>query len=131
MLDLLVTLAAQCRVSPSGLALQLLSDDTGKPVNFKANQSIGALDGRTVVITPKDASKAAKQPKAGKQQQPFEVNEHARRGEPEWFVPVYFSVFCSSSTCLFLCLLCPVVYQIRSMNFKMWRLFTGLLNVCT
>ena len=74
MLDLLVHLAARCKVSPSGHVLQLEDPETGKPMDFKPNQTIGSLGATTVHLLPKNKkpewSKAAK---AGKAAKAFEV----------------------------------------------------------
>ncbi|XP_005109505.2 flocculation protein FLO11 [Aplysia californica] len=74
MLDLLVCLAGKSKLSPSGLALQLVSEDTGKPMAYKPNQTIGSLGGRLVRLVSKDelsGKNKAKNTKKG--QQPFEM----------------------------------------------------------
>ena len=69
MIDLLVTLAAKCRVNPTGLTLQLLDPDTGQPLTYKPNQTIGFLGGREVRLVPRE-SKSKNDRKNAK---PFEV----------------------------------------------------------
>ncbi|XP_059171513.1 mucin-2-like isoform X2 [Physella acuta] len=75
MLDLLVCLAAKSRLNPSGLALQLVAEDTGKPLAYKANQTIGSLGGRVVRIVSKDDLAAKSKNKPSKQDKPFEMTQ--------------------------------------------------------
>jgi hypothetical protein len=75
MMDLLVHLSAHCKVPPSGHSLQVVDEETGKPMDFKASQTIGSLGASVVYIVSKnkkpDWSKAAS--KAGKAVRAFEV----------------------------------------------------------
>ena len=74
-MDLLVHLAARCKVSPSGHTLQVRDEETGKVIDFKASQTIGSLGSTQVYIVSKkqkpDWTKAAS--KAGKAAKAFEV----------------------------------------------------------
>ncbi|RUS87027.1 hypothetical protein EGW08_005180 [Elysia chlorotica] len=69
MIDLLVSLAGKCRVNPTGLLLQLLDPDTGQPLTYKPNQTIGFLGGREVRLVPRDS----KSKNDRKQEKPFEM----------------------------------------------------------
>ncbi|CAL1540761.1 unnamed protein product [Lymnaea stagnalis] len=73
MLDLLVSVAGQCKLNPSGLTLQLLAEDTGKPLAYKPNQTIGALGGRMVRILTKDEISGKSKNRSSNQDKPFEV----------------------------------------------------------
>ncbi|GFS12902.1 protein cordon-bleu [Elysia marginata] len=70
MLDLLVSLAGKCRVNPTGLILQLLDPDTGQPLSYKPNQTVGFLGGREVRLVPRES----KSKNDRKQEKPFEKN---------------------------------------------------------
>ncbi|KAL8624091.1 hypothetical protein ACOMHN_036094 [Nucella lapillus] len=54
MLDLLVHLAARCKVSPSGHELQVRDEETGKVLEFKPNQTIGSLGATSVHLLAKN-----------------------------------------------------------------------------
>lgn len=75
MIDLLVHLAGKSKVNPTGHTLLVLDEETGKPVDYKPNQTIGSLGTTTVHIVSKnkkpDWSKDVKIDKAAKN---FEVN---------------------------------------------------------
>ena len=72
MMDLLVSLLAQCRLNPTGHSMQLVNDDIGgKVVTYKPNQLIGALPGRRVLIVPKEDRRGKEVAK--KDNKPFEV----------------------------------------------------------
>ncbi|KAJ8313921.1 hypothetical protein KUTeg_008482 [Tegillarca granosa] len=43
MIDLLVTLAARCQLNPVGYQIVVISEVTGKPRDYKANQTVGSL----------------------------------------------------------------------------------------
>lgn len=73
MLDLLVSLAAKSKLNPTGLALILVSEDTGKALSYKPNQIIGALGGRVVRIVNKDVVSARSTRRDSKHERPFEV----------------------------------------------------------
>ena len=57
MLDLLVYLAARCKISPSDHALQVLDSGTGKQVNFKPHQTIGSVGTGKIIVVPKGKSR--------------------------------------------------------------------------
>lgn len=73
MLDLLVSLAAKSRLSPTGLSLLLVSKESGKPASYTPNQTIGSLEGRIVHIVTKDVSSQKSVNRASKKEKPFEV----------------------------------------------------------
>ena len=73
MLDLLVCLCAKSKLPPSGLTLQLVSQDSGKVLSYKPNQTIGALGGRKVNIVAKEGVQGKVKGKNSKKEKPFEV----------------------------------------------------------
>lgn len=89
MLDLLVNLAASSRLNPSAYTIVLLSEKTGKPKDYKPNQTIGSLcvqssgsDNRGKHATLELKSKKLEKKSSGKQAQPFEVMFY-------FYTPVY------------------------------------------
>ncbi|BFZ02045.1 hypothetical protein BsWGS_05084 [Bradybaena similaris] len=75
MLDLLVSLAAKSRLSPSGLSLLLVSEQSSKPASYTPNQTIGSLEGRVVHIVTKDVSSQKSVNRSSKKEKPFEVTQ--------------------------------------------------------
>ncbi|XP_071108879.1 cordon-bleu protein-like 1 isoform X5 [Haliotis cracherodii] len=77
MQDLRVLLAAKSKVSPTGYILSVFSDETGKPLDYKANQTIGSLEGRTVQLQSKSKEKEVEKrmmkKDSSKNLQPFET----------------------------------------------------------
>ncbi|XP_046569841.1 LOW QUALITY PROTEIN: uncharacterized protein LOC124278149 [Haliotis rubra] len=77
MQDLRVLLAAKSKVSPTGYILSVYSDETGKPLDYKANQTIGSLEGRTVQLQSKhkekEVEKRMMKKDSSKNLQPFET----------------------------------------------------------
>lgn len=91
MIDLLVTLAARCQLNPAGHQIVVISEITGKPRDYKANQTVGSLcvkndksDSKlkpiTLQIIPKKSDKRNSsgnlkvQSSGNLKVQPFEVN---------------------------------------------------------
>nr|KAI8768536.1 serine-rich adhesin for platelets-like [Biomphalaria glabrata] len=73
MLDLLVCLAGKCKMSPTGLALQILSEENGQPLTYKPNQMVGSLGGRVVrIVSKEELSGKSKNKKPEKQ---FEITQ--------------------------------------------------------
>ncbi|XP_069110876.1 protein cordon-bleu-like isoform X3 [Argopecten irradians] len=80
MLDLLVNLAASSRLNPSGHTIVLLSEETGKPRDYKPNQTIGSLcvkrgdsSDQKKRATLELKSKKSDKKQSNKQSQPFEM----------------------------------------------------------
>lgn len=74
MIDLLVNLAASSKLNPASFTLVLVSENRKKPIDFKANQTIGSLSTEsdtdlTVHLVPKRTDSEKK----GKPKKPFEV----------------------------------------------------------
>lgn len=77
MMDLHVNLARRGKLNPSAYSLQLICEENGKKVDFKAHQAIGALSGRMVhFVSRKSAADrhiTSKGPNPARAQKPFEV----------------------------------------------------------
>ncbi|XP_076437521.1 uncharacterized protein LOC143276742 isoform X3 [Babylonia areolata] len=75
MLDLLVHLAARCKVSPSGHVLEVLDPETGRAVDFKANHTVGSLGATCVHLVPKKSRAQAAKAGKGQQAMGFEITQ--------------------------------------------------------
>ncbi|XP_070211400.1 protein cordon-bleu-like isoform X1 [Littorina saxatilis] len=76
MMDLLVNLASQCKVSPTGHTLQVIDEETSKAMSFKANQTIGSLGVTSVYIVQKNKKPDWSKPvKANKAAKSFEITQ--------------------------------------------------------
>ncbi|XP_055959147.1 cordon-bleu protein-like 1 isoform X2 [Patella vulgata] len=75
MMDLLIQLAAKNKVNPSGYTLVVISEETGRPIDYKANQTVGSIGSQTIRLVPKkgEADKISGKSMKGKSSQPFEM----------------------------------------------------------
>lgn len=76
MIDLLVNLAANSKLNPASYTLVLVSQNKKKPIEFKANQTIGSLSNESdtelaVHLVPKRSE--SKKKGDTKDKKPFEV----------------------------------------------------------
>jgi len=73
MMDLLIKICGQLRLSPAEHSLQVFMGDSSWPVSYKANQTLSSLGG---VSTVKLVSKKSEKDKLKTStQQPFEVRK--------------------------------------------------------
>ncbi|KAK6172113.1 hypothetical protein SNE40_018064 [Patella caerulea] len=75
MMDLLIQLAAKNKVNPSGYTLVVISEETGRSIDYKANQTVGSVGSQTIRLVPKkgEADKISGKSMKGNSTQPFEM----------------------------------------------------------
>ena len=73
-MDLLVQVAGKHKMNPTGHTLSIVSEETGKMIDYRPNQAIGVLGVATVYLLPKMSKKDRKQAvQASRAKRPFEV----------------------------------------------------------
>ena len=70
MMDLLVQVAAGNKLSPASHTIHIFDEETGRPVDYKASQSVGSLRVSTLHLVSKKQERKAERPRVA---QPFEV----------------------------------------------------------
>lgn len=80
MIDLLVHLAGRARLNPAGHKLVIVNEETGRNIDYKANQSVGSLGISTIHLVDKKAVSEKNKKNVHinpttKKEQPFEVGQ--------------------------------------------------------
>lgn len=57
MMDLLVHVASECKLKPGEHVISVLSEDTGRPIEYQSSQTIGSISVSTIYLQNKDMQK--------------------------------------------------------------------------